>query len=320
MTMTETSRLFYLIIVLIVIFALFYAGDSFSFGMLAAAGLAGALFLGAMEKTRPGIFIPIAIILSVSWIILDQAGWTSIVFIAMLVVCFVWRYARFDSLMPDDRIYLPAITLVLSIMILALLRSLLHEPINDVSSFIGLKGAREWFFREAMTGVGDLSGETKEEYIKMVQEIRRQFPWYFVGLQIVAFSFIMNFTLRYLRPFHRKLPHPFFFQIHERYVLLLILAMAIEIFRYLFEQKALINISRPFLIFLGATYFLNGLAVIGFMFMAGRSRFSSFFSRLLFMMVIFLVLIRPIICSALGLFDIWFDFRKLKRISGGAKK
>jgi hypothetical protein len=166
-------------------------------------------------------------------------------------------------------------------------------------------------------GASQLSGETRKDFLAMVASLKEVFPYYYIGGQIISFTFMMNFVMRLQRMRGEPVLPLIFFKIKEPYVFLLIFAMGAEIFRYLLERKELLYISRPLFVFIGTTYFLAGLAVVGFMIISSRARPKTLLSRWLVIFLVMILLMKPIVGAAIGLLDIWFDFRKLKLIKEG---
>ncbi|MBN1903460.1 hypothetical protein JW926_19235, partial [Candidatus Sumerlaeota bacterium] len=181
----------------------------------------------------------------------------------------------------------------------------------------GLTGISERLNEIIREGADQISGESREEYLKMTQDFMSHFPYYYIGIQVAVFPLVFNFILRILRNREVLVGHFLLFKIKERYVFLLIFGMGIEIFRYFLDRKELLYFSRSIFVFLGVTYFLAGLAVIGYLILMRRLQSNSMLSRVFTFVLIFIIIMKPIICSAIGLLDIWFDFRKLKTIPGG---
>ena len=249
--------------------------------------------------------------------IANPMGWPSIVFIPALILALVWIRLHDQIPDPDDRVYLPALMAALGWGALFFVRRYFLKLPGGLLEIGGLTGIMEWFGEAAREGAEGLTGDTRKEYLSMIRELMEKFPYYYFGVLVVLFSITQTFTSRLLSRGREPLQPLLFFKIKERYVFLLIFAMGIEIFRYLFDQKELLYISRSFLFFLGFTYFIAGLAVLGFLLLKHRLRAGSFLSRWLFLLLFFLIIIKPIICAAIGLLDIWFDFRRLKILQGG---
>ncbi len=81
---------------------------------------------------------------------------------------------------------------------------------------------------------------------------------------------------------------------------------------YLFRNPVLGAAVINLLVILAAVYFYQGLAVVSFFF---RRRFSPWVRLVAYLLVILFVQIVGIFIMALGLFDFWFDFRKLKKLA-----
>ena len=65
------------------------------------------------------------------------------------------------------------------------------------------------------------------------------------------------------------------------------------------------------LLILGVVYFFQGLAVVSFFF---RRRFSPLLRMMAYLLILLFIQVFGIVIVVAGLFDFWFDFRKLKRV------
>jgi len=282
-----------------------------------AAGFASALLVNLGRRTTFKNADILGAILSGAIVLLDHFNWVSIVFLPSLVVGCVWLRLPQKKLGSDDRIYLPALAFTCGTLILFGLRSLLLRTTGDISSLTGFATVSTWMAQTLEEGASQLQGETRKDFLAMVANLKEVFPYYYIGGEIILFTFIMNLVMRLQRTQSEPVRPLILFKIKEHYVFLLIFAMGAEIFRYLLERKELLYISRPLFVFLGTTYFLAGLAVVGFMIISSRTRTKTFLSRWLVIFLVVILLMKPIVGTAIGLLDIWFDFRKLKLIKEG---
>ncbi len=82
---------------------------------------------------------------------------------------------------------------------------------------------------------------------------------------------------------------------------------------YLFSNPLLGMILLNLLLVTAAIYFFQGVAIVSYFF---RRRFSPMVRLLAYVIIILFVQMVGIVIVALGIFDFWFDFRKVKRIGG----
>jgi hypothetical protein len=282
-----------------------------------AGGMAAAMIvnLGRRNSIRSADIL--GFLFAFMMILLNDLKWSSMVMAPSLASGLIWLRLPHHKMDSDDRIYLPSLGIVLGIGILFIVRADILKFKQDFLILSGLTGVADLLNELILEGADQVSGESRDEYLKMTQDFMIHFPYYYIGFQIAAFSLIFNFTLRIQRNLDIIVSHFLLFKIKERYVFLLIFGMGIEIFRYFLDRKELLYFSRSIFVFLGVTYFLAGLAVIGFLILIQRLRSNSLFSHVFTFVLIFIIIIKPIICSAIGLLDIWFDFRRLKTIPGG---
>ncbi len=286
---------------------------------LPAGGFAAALIVNLGRRLGAKHADILGALLSGGILLLDRFNWAAIVFIPSLLIGCLWLRIPQHKSDSDDSIYIPAIGITLGIALLFFIKKKLisgSEPIADIS---GLTRSLSMLGEILEEGGKQFSGDSQKDYYSMVEELKGVYPYYFLGGQVVFFTLAMNLIMRI-----QRLPGMFykpfiFFKIKERYVFLLIFARGVEIFRYLLERKDLLYISRPIFIFLGATYFIGGLSVLGYMIWASKQRANSILSRWFLILLCVLLLMKPIIASAIGLLDIWFDFRKLKIAKKGEK-
>lgn len=282
-----------------------------------AGGMAAALLINLGKRVSVKSSDILGFLFALLMIVLNDLKWSSMVVISSLAIGLIWLRLPYHKMDSDDRIYLPSLMIVLGIGLLFYLKTHISEFKGDFPELIGLTGVMDFLNELIMEGGEQISRESRNEYLKMTQDFMNQFPYYYIGFQIAAFPLVLNFILRIQRNRDIIISHFLLFKIKERYVFLLIFGMGIEIFRYFLDRKGLLYFSRSIFVFLGVTYFLTGLAVIGFLILMQRLRSNSLFSKVLTLVLIFIIIMKPIICSAIGLLDIWFDFRRLKTIPGG---
>jgi hypothetical protein len=285
---------------------------------LAAGGFIAALVVAIGKKTSLPTADLFALVLGVLILFMNRFGWTTVVLLPSLMIGSVWLRLGRKRLELDDHLYLPLLMIALGIGILLFFRRQILGYREAFSLLCGLTDVLTSLHQILLDGAEQLTGEMREEYLALVENIQAQFPYYYIGAQIMAFTLVMNFILRVQRQSGDQWQPVLFLKIKEKYVFLLICGLGIEIVRYLFDQKQFLYVSRSIFVVLGATYFLAGLAVLGFLILTKRLRTDSFFSRWFVLMLLFLIIIKPVICMAIGLLDIWFDFRRLKILKGGS--
>ena len=283
------------------------------YAAIPAGGFVAALLAGLGRQTdRITVWLAGAICLIIA-VVFNGISWGGTVLIPSIALGVSWRYFPDRKLRPDDRIYLPTLAIVPGIGLMLLLRQYIFQQPADLFEMTGLNEITAWILDSLDQASGGFSGESREQYEELVSDLKRDFPYYFFGSQALLFTIVMNVVQRYQPGRGKRLPL-ILFKIRERYVFLLIFAMAVEIFRYLLHEQELLYISRSFFVFLGGTYFLAGLSVVGFFITTRRSRMNSLPGMFLIFVVTLMIVMYPIICAALGLFDIWFDLRKLRKI------
>ena len=287
---------------------------------LPAGGVAAALMVNLGKRIGAKHADILGALISGAILLLDRFNWATIVFIPSLLIGCIWLRMPQAKMDADDRIYFPAIGITIGVALLYLIKKTLISSTESITVLSGLTRSLNMLSQILEEGAKQLTGDSQKDYYAMMEELKAIYPYYFLGGQVIFFTLSMNLILRIQRlpgVFYR----PFiFFKIKERYVFLLIFAMGVEIFRYLLEWKELLYISRPIFIFLGATYFLGGLSVLGYMVWASKARMNSIISRWFLIFLCILLLMKPIIASAIGLLDIWFDFRKLNAIEKGEEE
>ena len=284
---------------------------------LSAGAFTAALLVNLGKRTTLNYADILGATIAGLCLLLDRFGWTSMVLVPSLAFACLWLRFPQARLRGDDNLYLPPLIIALGIGILFFMKKYAFEESNNLIALTGLSDALNWLDQIAMEGADQLSGDTRKQYLEMINTFRENFPYYYFGGQLTIFTVTFNLVSRLQRKWGEPVQPFLLFKIKERYVLLLIFAMGVEIVRYLFDLRELLYISRSFFVFLGTTYFLGGLAVLGFLIVMGRLRTNSFLSRWLILVLCFLIIIKPIICVGIGLLDIWFDFRRLKTLKGG---
>ena len=284
---------------------------------VACSGLTTALFMNMDSRTHRIIPLLFALV-TLAWILITGGfHWTFMVIAPGVILgWYLSRHPRhnWDS---DDQFYLPALIVFVGMGILFVIRRYLFHYGESILELSGLPWIMDQLDQVMREGSQQFSGETAKEYEDMMRGFIEKFPYYYPGLQITLYTLVMNIILRLQKPVHIRTQPLLFFKIKERYVFLLIFSMGIEIFRYLLDQTVILYVSRSFFMFLGTSYFIAGLAVVGYMFVMRHLRPQKMLSQWLFFVLLFLIIIKPIICVAIGLLDIWFDFRRVKIIKGG---
>jgi predicted membrane protein DUF2232 len=287
---------------------------------LPAAGFAAALIANTAKKISWQITLIPILVLSAVLILTNGLSWVTIVFISCFITGCVWPILEKKKFETDDRLFLPLFIMVAGVGTLLLIKHIFGGQIENFSTFSGLRPFLEKFREISRETSEQFSGKDKRDYLELIKSLNRNIPYYFTGILIASFTLILNFIMRSLHAKGEAVESILFFKIKERYVFLLIFAMGVEIFRFIFDQEILLYISRPIFVLVGIIYFLAGMAVIGFVIISRRSGKNPFFSRWIIFSVIFIIIIKPVLCSVIGLLDIWFDFRKLRILKGGFGK
>jgi uncharacterized protein YybS (DUF2232 family) len=146
-------------------------------------------------------------------------------------------------------------------------------------------------------------------------QYKNSLPYYLVGGALTLWAVVTYGILRTLRRrlggAHVPVPPFLFLRIKERYLFILIFGIVLEILGHLGSQSGFFYISRTIILFAGITYFLVGLSLIAYVFLAKQMK--SPFSFVLKFVLLLAILFQPYICAILGLLDVWFDFRKLSK-------
>ncbi|MFH0792845.1 MAG: DUF2232 domain-containing protein [bacterium] len=149
------------------------------------------------------------------------------------------------------------------------------------------------------------------------ETLSRKMPYYFIGFAAAIFTLLhYGFGLFVRRRLsasmevERTLP---FFRIRERYLIFLILGLVAEIVALFLNIARLEYVAIPLLMVTGVSYFVQGLGVALFHILLRRAlgqRLGANVMALLFMVTLFLYF--PLVV-VLGLLDVWFDFRRLRK-------
>ena len=155
----------------------------------------------------------------------------------------------------------------------------------------------------------------QQEYARLIME---HFNLSILTVFSVFWALAMWLAGRLARRFLGRLKglrsHIMMFQIHHRYIFLLILGLILEIFSSLAKRDTFSYLAWPILGVVGLAGFLAGLGIILFLAairrMAGQTQSAFWLTLLGVMMAI------PFwyIIAIFGLADTWFDFRKLERL------
>jgi len=313
-----TKRVPFFLALVVAFGSLFITADLHPVLAPAAGGFCAALIVALGKKTSLLMADLFGLAFGVLILLLNRFGWTSLVLLPSLLVGSVWLRLIRRRLELDDHLYLPSLMIAAGIGILFFIRRTIPGLQEDFFQLCGLSDVMKILHQIMLEGAGQLVGDVREEYLAMAKTVQAQFPYYYVGAEVMAFTLVMNLILRVQRQAGEPSQPFLFLKIKEKYVFLLIFALGIEILRYFFDHKEFLYLSRSIFVLLGVTYFFAGLAVLGFLILTKRLRMDSFLSRWFVIMLLVLIIIKPIICMAIGLLDIWFDFRRLKILKGGS--
>ena len=308
---------FYLVMV-VTFGSLYVLADIHPVMAVAAGGFCAALVVTIGKRTSFQAADLFALVLGALILFMNRFGWTTVVLLPSLIIGSVWLRLGSKRLELDDRLYLPCLMIAFGIGILFFFRRQILGYREAFSLLSGLTEVLEALRQILLDGADQLTGDMRKEYLALVDNIQLQFPYYYIGAQVTSFTLVMNVILRVGRQPGDQWQPFLFLKIKEKYVFLLIFGLGVEIVRYLFDRKQFLYVSRSIFVVLGATYFLAGLAVLGFLILTKRLRTDSFLSRWFVLMLLFLIIIKPVICMAIGILDIWFDFRRLKILKGGS--
>lgn len=81
---------------------------------------------------------------------------------------------------------------------------------------------------------------------------------------------------------------------------------------YLLKRPLIGHVALNALLVCGAVYFLQGIAIVTFL---ARTRFPPLGRTFLYLIILLFLQILGVFIVALGIFDFWFDFRKIKKVT-----
>lgn len=162
---------------------------------------------------------------------------------------------------------------------------------------------------------GDEALFLKEYAPAVVRRLIELAPALGINMTLALASLNITFLRRWRveeRPFPRWVDYSLW-RLGEKWIWLPIGAGALYFLNlYLLRSDPLRVGLLNLLLVVGAVYFFQGLAVVSFFF---RKRFSPLLRLFGYLLILLFVQMIGIVIVVLGLFDFWFDFRKLKRIA-----
>lgn len=179
------------------------------------------------------------------------------------------------------------------------------------------------YFFDRMVGMQEKSGPGGDEMLFLkeylpviVTRVVEVMPALWINLTLLIASLNIIFVRRWLaqkRPFSAWIDYSLW-RLRERWIWLPIVTGALYFLNlYLVQSNPVRTTLINVLLVLGAVYFFQGLSVVSFFF---RKKFSPFVRMMAYLVILLFVQTVGIVIVALGVFDFWFDFRKLKRIGG----
>ncbi len=178
------------------------------------------------------------------------------------------------------------------------------------------------FLLKKMVDLQESSGMSSEDvaYLRefapaLVARMIAILPSLWINFSMLALSLNILFLRRWT-----PAAHPFpewaefsLWRLGESWIWLPIGAGAAFFLNHYFVQSDLLGLVLiNALIVLGGLYFLQGLAVVSFFF---RRRLTSWMRLLAYLVILLFIQFAGVVVIAVGLFDFWFDFRKLKKLT-----
>jgi uncharacterized protein YybS (DUF2232 family) len=162
---------------------------------------------------------------------------------------------------------------------------------------------------------GDETLFLKEYAPAVVRRLIELAPALAINVTLALASLNITFLRRWRmeeRPFPRWIDYPLW-RLGEKWIWFPIGAGGLYFLNlYLLRSDPLRIVLLNLLLVLGAVYFFQGLAVVSFFF---RKRFSPLLRLFGYLLILLFMQIVGVVIMVLGLFDFWFDFRKLKRLA-----
>ncbi|MDY0190132.1 MAG: DUF2232 domain-containing protein [Desulfuromonas sp.] len=154
----------------------------------------------------------------------------------------------------------------------------------------------------------DLSATQVKELLEVLDSTALFFKQAYVGLSAVAICFVLAATVALLCWFARGryvVPGVLFHQLRMPDYLIWFLIVAG--FSMLLKMTIVQQVSLNILTLLLPLYFLQGVAILSFFL---RKKSFSTVSQAFAYMVVLVINPLPVVVTAIGVFDMWFDFRK----------
>lgn len=279
-----------------------------------ASAMLGLFFL-YRAQTTPLFFLPLVTlyphltlfqITVLSLLYFFYFGWTA------LSIAMATRY-RFSMEKSVLGILLSAV-LIPGVLFVGILKGTGHPVFSEIG------GVFQWLMGQMIQiqGQSGNGGGEELEFLKqhgpgIVSQAIRLIPALWVNFTLVMISLNLLF-LRRLIPLNRPFSHWTGFslwRLAEKWIWFPI-AMGVLYFLnfYMMKSPSLEIALTNLLIVLAMVYFLQGLAIVLFFF----QRFSPLLRLMAYLAIIFFVQVMGIFIAILGVFDFWFDFRKVKKI------
>lgn len=201
-------------------------------------------------------------------------------------------------------------------LLLALSKGLGLHPISDLQG--GLNGLLNHLVEAqgpAVSGQDDQAAFLKKYGPALVDQTMTLVPALLVNATLMIVSLNALFLRRWCllsRPFSAW-PDFSHWALRDKWIWAPIILGGLYFLNlYLLEQPLLGAVLVNGLLVLAALYFFQGLAILSFI---TRQRLSPLMRIMVYMAVLLFLQLVGIVIVLLGLFDFWFDFRKLKRVA-----
>lgn len=184
-----------------------------------------------------------------------------------------------------------------------------------------IRGGLEWTM-ERMAALQEKSGLEGEEVLflktqasAIVSQIMGLLPSAAVNLTLFLIALNAGFLKRWsleAKPFPGWVDFPLW-RLREKWIWIPILSGSLFFLNhYFFHERLLGVVALNFLVLAAGVYFFQGLAIAFFFFQKRLPPITRLFAYLL--MFLFLQ-VMGVVIVLVGLFDFWFDFRRLKRVA-----
>jgi uncharacterized protein YybS (DUF2232 family) len=148
----------------------------------------------------------------------------------------------------------------------------------------------------------------------LVAQVIAIMPALWINLTLLIATLNITFLRRWAaseRPFSNWLDYSLW-RLSERWIWLPIGSGALYFLNlYLIQSDRAQTVLLNILLVLGAVYFFQGLAIVSFFF---RKKLSPFVRMMAYLLILLFIQVVGVVIVVLGIFDFWFDFRKLKRV------